>query len=87
MLFRSMIYDTPLANGRPMVTFEITKPGEYTITHPTRPTTVYIIPDYTTGKENWINFLVVLQVVALIIIIRDIRGALRDRKKPIEDNP
>jgi len=78
------IYDTPLAKGRPVAAFEITEPGEYTIIHPTRPTSAYIVPDYTTGNENWINFLIIIQIAALILIIRDIRGALRDKKKTSE---
>jgi len=75
------IYDTPLASGRPTVAFEITEPGEYTITHPTRPTSIYIVPDYVSGQEGLINFLILVQVVVLIVVIRDIRGAVRDRKK------
>ncbi len=75
------IYDTPLAKGRPVAIFEIIQPGEYAITHPTRPTSAYIVPDYTTGNENLIYFFIIIQIVVLIIITRDIRGALRDRKK------
>jgi hypothetical protein len=79
------IYDTPLAKGRPVATFEITQPGEYTIAHPTRPARAYIVPDYTTGKENLLNFFIIVQIVGLILVIHDIRGALRDRKKTSQD--
>lgn len=75
------IYDTPLAKGRPAVSFEVTDPGEYVFIHPRRPIKSYIVPDYITGNEGFINFLVIVQIVALILIIRDIRSTLRDRKK------
>jgi hypothetical protein len=81
------IYDTPLAKGRPVARFNITQPGEFTVTHPIRPTNVYIVPDYITGNEGWINFLAIIQIVALILIIRDILGAVRDRKKTSKSNP
>lgn len=75
------IYDTPVVKGRPVATFEITEPGEYTLTHPTRPTVAYILPDYTTGNENWIIFLMILQVIILAFIVRDIFGTIKERKK------
>jgi len=78
------IYDTPLVKGRPVASFVITEPGEYAIIHPTRPTTAYIVPDYTTGKENLIKFLIFAQILALFLIARDIWGTLRDRKKSKE---
>lgn len=77
------IYDTPLAKGRPVAIFEITKPGEYTLTHPTRRVIAYIVPDYTTGSENLIRFIVIIQVIILLIIFNILR-ALRYRKKNSE---
>jgi len=74
------IYDTPLAKGRPVATIDFPQPGEYIFIHPRRPATAYFLPDYTTGHESFIIFLIIVQVVALIIIIRDIWGALRSRK-------
>jgi len=81
LLSRAMaIYDTPLAKGRPVALFTITSPGNYIMTHPARPTFAYIVPDYTSGRENWITFLILAEVVFLFIVIRDIRGAIRSRK-------
>jgi len=74
-------YDTLLAKGRPVAIFTIAKPGAYIMKHPTRPTTAYVVPDYTSGNENWIKFLLIAELVILVIVIRDIRGALRARKK------
>ena len=74
------IHDTPLAKGRPVASFEITDPGEYTIMHPRRPDTSYLVPDYITGNESFINFLMIIQVVVLIWIIRDVRISLRERR-------
>lgn len=75
------IYDTPLAKGRPVALFKITNPGTYIWTHPSRPTLAYIVPDYTSGKENWITFLIIAELVVLVIVVRDIRGFIRSRKK------
>jgi len=75
------IYDTPLAKGRPTISFEITEPGEYVFIHPRRSIKSYIVPDYITGHEGFINFLIIVQVVVLIIIIIDIRNSLREKKK------
>lgn len=45
------LYDTPFARGRPMLTFSVQAAGEYLITHPTRPDTMYVVPDVFTGQE------------------------------------
>lgn len=75
------IYDTPLAKGRPVATFDITVTGAHILTHPGRPVIAYIVPDYTSGHEGWINFLIIAELVALIIIIRDIRKAINALKE------
>jgi hypothetical protein len=74
-------YDTLLAKGRPVAIFTIETPGNYFITHPTRPTIANIVPDYTSGVESWITFLFIAELVIFIIIIRDIRAAVRSRKR------
>ena len=79
------IFDTPLAKGRPAATFEITEPGMYTMNHPTRPMVAYIVPDYTTGRENWIVFLMISQIMVIVWIVRDI-WASRNAKKNSDKN-
>jgi len=74
-------YDTLLAKGRPVAIFTIETPGKYFITHPTRPTIANIVPDYTSGVESWITLLFIAELVIFIIIIRDIRAAVRSRKR------
>lgn len=74
-------YDTIYAKGRPVATFRIESPGAYVITHPTRYDTASIIPNYTTGHENWITFLYLAELALLVFIIWDVRGAIRERRK------
>jgi len=78
-------YDTILAKGRPVAIFTIETPGNYLITHPTRPTIASIVPDYTSGAEGWITFLFIAELVIFIIIIRDIWAAVRSRKRKAQE--
>lgn len=75
------IYDSIHARGRPVATFTVESPGTYSMIHPTRYATASVIPNYTSGRENWITFLYIAQVALLIYIIWDIRAALRARKQ------
>lgn len=61
-------FDTPFAKGRPIFYFIIDKPGNYTLRHPSRPTQVNFVPDYTTGKERLVAgvFIGELLVIGLI---------------------
>jgi len=58
-------YDTPLAKGRPIFTFYIEDPGRYVMTYPARNATVFVVPDYTTGKEKTIALAYLLQIAAI----------------------
>ena len=64
------LFDTPFAEGRPVALFEITVAGAYSMFHPTRQDSVYIVPDYTFGREAWIVFLMLSQalIVALVLL-------------------
>jgi hypothetical protein len=75
------IYDSIHARGRPVAMFTIDAPGTYSMIHPTRYATASVVPNYTSGNENWITFLYVAQVALLIYIIWDIRAAIRARKQ------
>jgi hypothetical protein len=79
------IYDTIWAKGRPVAKFAIAKPGNYSIRHPSRPDEADIVPDYITGHENWIIFLFGLELAALIMIVLDIRRAIRSRRKKLRE--
>jgi hypothetical protein len=60
-------YDTPFAKGRPVFTFEITSPGRYELMHPARKINIYLVPDYTTGKEKTIYMAYAAQILVLLI--------------------
>lgn len=79
-------YDTVLAEGRPVAAFTIETPGTYLMIHPTRPLEVdKIVPNYTSGHESLITIIFIVELVILVIAIRDIRAAIRSRKiKPRE---
>ena len=62
-------YDTPLAGGRPVASFEIVQPGVYAMAHPRRPVYMYIVPDYTSGKEGKITFFFILEIVIVVLVI------------------
>jgi hypothetical protein len=80
-------YDTVLAKGRPVATFTIETPGTYSMIHPTRPSIASIVPNYTSGHENWITFLYIAELVFLVIAVRDIRAAVRSRKERPKQSP
>jgi hypothetical protein len=63
------IYDTPLARGRPVASFEIVYPGVYFMAHPRKPVNIYILPDYLSGKEGKITFFICLEIVIVVLAI------------------
>lgn len=71
------LYDTPLAAGRPVARFEITRAGSYTMTHPSRPDRVFVVPDYTTGQESAIMFYMLVQAAALGVGVWYVRKRTR----------
>lgn len=73
------LYDTPLAQGRPVAVFSVRRAGMYTLTHPTRPDVVYIVPDYTSGREGRITTYMLLEATALGAGLYFLRRRLRKR--------
>ena len=77
-----VIYDTPLAKGRPVAHFEIIAPGTYTMVHPTRLDYAYIVPDYIFGHEGRIVTLMILQGLMLAFAFWYWRRARGAKRKP-----
>ena len=77
------IYDTPLAHGRPVASFEIVTPGVYSMAHPTRPDNIYIVPDYLSGKEGKITFYICLEIGMVVLAIWYFIRRKRARKIPM----
>jgi hypothetical protein len=66
-------YDTPLAEGRPMLEFEIPSAGPYEIAFTGHPddldSAIEIVPDYTTGKESVLWVVYSVQIALLLILV------------------
>lgn len=66
-------YDTPFAEGIPVLEFAIPAADQYEITFEGHPSElgygVTLVPDYTTGKELLISFAYILQMVILLILL------------------
>ncbi len=68
-------YDTPFAEGRPMLEFEIPASGAYEIIFTGHPddldSAIEIVPDYTTGKESvlWVAYIVQISLLVIILVI------------------
>jgi hypothetical protein len=75
------LYDTPLAKGRPALSFVITQPGSYIMRHPTKPTTIWVVRDYITGKEKLVTavFLIEIALVAIPVGLPFMRRYLARR--------
>ncbi len=72
------LYDTPLAEGRPIFTFVIRQPGGYKLAFPNRLAAISIVPDYTTGKERTIFAAYLLQILVAVLVF----AALYYRRRP-----
>jgi hypothetical protein len=75
-------YDTPLAKGRPALSFVINQPGVYIMRHATKPSVVYIVRDYVTGREGLLTaaFLVQIGAVAMLVGMPFLRRYLTRRQ-------
>jgi hypothetical protein len=74
-------YDTPLAKGRPALSFVITQPGMYVMRHATKLSSISIVRDYVTGKEGLLAgvFLVEICLVAIPVSVPFLRRYLMRR--------
>jgi hypothetical protein len=55
------IFDTRFARGRPIVGFQIERPGRYVLLSPSIEATIFLVPDYTTGKEGLLTLAYLFQ--------------------------
>jgi hypothetical protein len=65
------LYDTPYAAGRPIFSIDIPSPGEYQLSHPTRPASIYFVPDQTSKYAGTIliSFVVEIALLAGLVLI------------------
>lgn len=78
------IYDSHLAPGRPVLTFQIPKAGLYELEHTTRPAMVGIARDYITGGERRIMAVFLaepLLIAAPFLLIFGRKRWLRQRER------
>jgi hypothetical protein len=61
------MYDTPLAKGRPVLSFVIDKPGVYVMLHPSKQATISIVRDYVTGKEGILTLIYLVEIGLLLM--------------------
>ena len=76
-----MPFDSPLAQGRPVLYFEITTPGWYELKYSTRQALIYVLPDYTTGKEGTIYLIYVVEFALLLIPVWILYSGFSQRRK------
>ncbi len=62
-------YDTALAAGRPIFSFEVTAPGVYEVAYFFRFASISIVPDYTTGKEAVIVLAYIVQIALILTLL------------------
>jgi hypothetical protein len=59
-------YDTPLAPGRPIMSFAAPAAGRYQLTQAPRPMKAAIVPDYTSGHETLLLLIYVVQLAVIL---------------------
>ncbi|MGB9674477.1 MAG: EGFR-like transmembrane domain-containing protein, partial [Anaerolineales bacterium] len=62
-----MIYDTPLAKGRPIFVMSIPQPGTYVMQNATQPGALgYFVRDYVSGQEKSLTIYIIVEILLLI---------------------
>jgi hypothetical protein len=81
-------YDTPYAAGRPIFSLVIPNPGTYQLNHPSRPASIYFVPDETTNHAGTIYLSIVVEIAlvvgAFLLYYRSRRQAQYARIREIE---
>lgn len=82
------IYDTPYAAGRPIFSIDIPRPGEYQLSHPSRPASIYFVPDQTSKYAGTILISFVIEIALLagfvVLYLRSRRRTQYARIREIE---
>ena len=60
------LYDTPLAPGRPIMSFAAPAAGRYELTQLPRPIEAALVPDYTSGHETLLLLIYVVQLAVIL---------------------
>jgi hypothetical protein len=63
------LYDTPYAAGRPIFSIVIPSPGEYQLSHPSRPASIYFVPDQTSKYAGTILISFVVEIALLVGLV------------------
>jgi hypothetical protein len=63
------IYDTPYAAGRPIFSVNIPSPGIYQLTHPSRPVSIYFVPDETSNYAGTILISFLVEIALVISLV------------------
>jgi hypothetical protein len=83
------LYDTPYAAGRPIFSIDIPSPGEYQLSHPSRPANIYFVPDQTSKYAGTILFSFIVEIALLAgmgwIFFRSRHRAQNVRIREIEE--
>lgn len=60
------LYDTPLAPGRPIMSFAAPAAGRYELTQAPRPVEAALVPDYTSGHETRLLLIYIVQLAVIL---------------------
>jgi hypothetical protein len=65
------LYDTPYAAGRPIFSIDFPSPGVYQLSHPSKPASLYFVPDQTSKYAGTIlvSFVVEIALLAGLVVI------------------
>jgi hypothetical protein len=79
-------FDSALAKGRPVYTFDIQNPGSYQFSFPRRYATIYVLPDNIVGNEGTVIFWAAIQLMILAFPISyGIRRLIKKRQAKIDE--
>ncbi len=76
-------YDTPFAPGRPVMTFVIPAFGFYTVRHPDSAAGIALAPDYTTGREAAVAWLMAAQAALVALSLAVVSGQRYARRRTV----
>lgn len=75
-------YDTPYAAGRPIFSIDIPSPGLYQLSHPTRPASIYFVPDDT---SRYAGTILISFAVEIALLAGLVWAYFRRRRQPQYD--